>query len=77
MPLLFVQPNAEGQQRERAIRVRISSVNQLLSTALRIMKTTPRRTAKPPIQAIARPYSRSNSIREIECSPGGGGGAAV
>jgi hypothetical protein len=41
-------------------------VNQLLSTALRIRKTRPRRTAKPPIQAIARPNSRSNSILEIE-----------
>jgi len=48
--------------------MRISSVNQLLSTALRMKKTTPSRTAKPPIQASARPNRRSNWIRDIGLS---------
>src|SRR6186997_2126788 len=70
-------PSASSEREPSAARmVRISSVNQLLSTALRIKKMTPSRVARPPIQASTRPpNSRSNSIREIGFA-GGGGGAA-
>ena len=74
----FVQPDADAEQRERADRgeqsARTSSVNQLLSTALRIRKTTPSRVARPPIQASTRPPNRrSNSIRDLGSRGAGGG----
>src|ERR1044071_3777207 len=66
------RPSSEREP-TAASRTRTSSVNQLLSTALRIRKTSPSRVARPPIQASTRPpNTRSNSILEIESGPGGG-----